>query len=401
MSEDVIRPRPVVDPALPEQRRGEALREGDPPGPEDGGGEGATRLVRLREGGVQVLGVGFTMVLALLTAGWYLAMVIASISLVAYVAALACRRDAHPVTRAAGAAAGAGTVATAPAWLMDVVPQDPSMGMPWALFGLLVAMVTADTLTSRAYGPAGRRRREHVVLPEDLSEADHALLVRVQDTIGLVCEAREELGGEALDGDRALAVLREQEWRIASLLARQRELRRAHLRRWQRAVSPRVREALKPQREYLHAVEEAVRARVDQITEYGRLVQEAVTAHREWEQCQEALDSTAEYADHVAAAAFLGVSSAEVGELAATAALARRVRDESVERAFRGGRRLAASTGADGRARDGGRNASTGAWEAAAPWGAEAPGHAGPDGTGRGSPAPRPPTADRASARMR
>ncbi|WP_223830620.1 hypothetical protein [Nocardiopsis quinghaiensis] len=362
MSEDVIRPRPVVDPDLPEDQREEVRRKAESPplfSPR-GGGEVLTRLVRIRECGVHLFGVGFTTALALLTAGWYLGMVITSISLVAYVAAMACRRDTRPATRAAGVLVGAGTIAFAPAWLTDTLPQDPFPGMPWVLFGLLVITAVADTLTTGAPGRAGERYREHVVLPDDLSGGDHALLLEVQHVIDLVDGARDALGGEALDTDRALAVLREEEWRIASLLARQRELRRAHLRRWQSAVSPRVREALKPQREHLHAVAEAVRSRVAQISEYGRLVRGAAAAHREWEQCQEAVDSTAEYADHLASASFLGARSAEVSELAATAAIARRVRDERVEQVLLVGCRLVASSEPD----------DTGA-----------PGTAGPDGT--------------------
>ncbi|MFD6949313.1 hypothetical protein [Nocardiopsis sp. NPDC060348] len=373
MSEDVIRPRPVVDPDLPEDQREEVLRRAEAPPPVPrGGGEVLTRLVRMRECGIHLFGVGFTTALALLTAGWYLGMLITSISLVAYVAVMARRGDTHPATRAAGVLAGVGTVASAPAWLTDTVPQDPFPGMPWVLFGLLVAMVVADTLTAGAREAAGERYREHVVLPDDLSGGDHALLLEVQHVIGLVDAARDELGGEALDTDRALAVLREEEWRIASLLARQRELRRAHLRRWQSAVSPRVREALKPQREHLHAVAEAVRARVAQISEYGRLVREAVAAHREWEQCQEAVDSTAEYADHLASASFLGARSAQVCELAATAAIARRVRDERVGQALLVGGRLAASSGPVATGADGAGPAGTGR------------AGAGSDGTGPG-----------------
>ncbi|MFJ9557030.1 hypothetical protein ACIRPH_24745 [Nocardiopsis sp. NPDC101807] len=334
MSEDVIRPRPVVDPSLPEELREEVTWQARAPDrfPRRYDTGSAGRRARLREGGVQLLGVGTTTALALFTAGWHLGMVIVSISLVAYVAALACRGDARPAMRATGALVGAGAVAAAPVWLMDAVPQDPFPGMPWVLFGVLVAMVAADALTSGAERAVEGPRQQFVVLADDLTEADRALVAEVQRTIDLVSDARADLGTDALDTDRALAVLREQEWRIASLLARQRELRRAHARRWQRASSPRVREALRPQREHLGAVEDAVRARVAQITEYGVLVERAVAAHREWEQCQEAVDSTADYLDHRVSAGFLGAASADVSELCATAESARRVRDERVGR---------------------------------------------------------------------
>ncbi|MEE2037835.1 hypothetical protein Q8791_11455 [Nocardiopsis sp. CT-R113] len=342
MSEDVIRPRPVVDPSLPEELREEVTWQARAPDrfPRRYDTEAAGRRARLREGGVQLLGVGFTTALALFTAGWYLGMVIVSISLVAYVVALACRGDAHPAVRAAGALVGVGTAATTPAWLMEVVPQDPFPGMPWVLFGVLVAMVAVDSLTARAGQTVQGPRQQFVVLPDDLAETDRALLGEVQRTIDLVSDARTDLGAEALDTDRAVAVLRDQEWRIASLLSRQRELRRAHLRRWQRAVSPRVREALRPQREHLGAVEEAVRARVAQITAYGALVEQAVAAHREWEQCQEAVDSNADYVDHLVSAGCLGTASADVSALSDTAESARRVRDERVERVLMSDRLL-------------------------------------------------------------
>lgn len=335
MSEDVIRPRPVVDTALPEELREDIYREANSPESPRmrADGEAASRALRLREGGVQLLGVGFTLVLALLTAGWYLGMVIASISLVAYVAALSLRREADPVVRGAGAAVGGAALVAAPLWLFDLLPSDPPAGAPWLLFTLLVGMVTADTLTAKVKEPSEEHYRDRVLLPEDISAADHGLLVAVQQTIDMVTDARVELGGsDTLDTARGLSVLREQEWRIASLLARQRELRRGYIRRWQQASSPRVREVLEPQRRHLIAVEGHIRARVDQIVEYGRLVEASVLAHREWEQCQEALDSMGDYTELRAEASLMSMRSAEVAELADTAEVARRVRDESVTR---------------------------------------------------------------------
>ena len=335
MSEDVIRPRPVVDTALSEELREDILREASAPEPHRtrADGDSASRALRLREGGIQLLGVGFTLVLALLTAGWYLGMVIASISLIAYVAALAVRREADPVVRAVGGAVGVGAFAAAPLWLFDILPLDSPGGAPWLLFVLLVGMVAADTLTARAKELPEERHRDRILLPEDISAADHGLLVAVQQTIDKVTDARVELGSsDTLDTARGLLVLREQEWRIASLLARQRELRRDYIRRWQRASSPRVREVLEPQRGHLAAVEGHIRARVDQIVEYGRLVEAAVLAHREWEQCQEALDSIDAYTDLRAEASLMSADSAEVAGLAYTAEVARRVRDESVAR---------------------------------------------------------------------
>ncbi|MFE9245230.1 hypothetical protein [Nocardiopsis sp. NPDC006938] len=334
MSEDVIRPRPVIDTALPDDVREELYRQaaGQEPRRTRDNGAPTSRALRLREGGVQLFGVAFTLVLALLTAGWYLGMVIASIGLVAYVGALLVRRNTNPVVRAAGGVVGAGTFATAPLWLFDLLPQDPPGGVPWLLFALLVGMVTADTLTSRD-DPDDEDHRDRLVMPEDVSAADHELLVAVQRTIDQVTDARVELGSsDTLDTARGLAVLREEEWRIASLLTRQRELRRGFVRRWQQASSPRVLDVLRHQRAHLVAAQEHVRDRVDQIVEYGRLVEESVLAHREWEQCQEALDAMDAYAALRAEASLMSVPSSEVRDLSGTAEAARRVRDDSVTR---------------------------------------------------------------------
>lgn len=317
MSEDVHRPRPVVDPSFSPEHREKALAaharslRPDP------------RPVRLREGGAQLLGVGFTLGLTTALGGWYLAMVIAGITLVAHTVALLVRGEAHPVVRVAGAFLGAGTLAAVPVRLLDPA----ATGLPWVIFAGLVVMVAADGLTCRTRPDADLTG--YVVGPDEVSEADHPLLVDVQRTIDRVAGHAHELG-EGPDPDRALAVLRDEEWRIAGILARQRTLRRDHLRRRQRAESGRVREALRPQREYLAAVEDAVRRRVDSIREYGRMFDHALAAHREWVQCQEALDSTPDYARHLADAEALDTGTGAVSDLVVAVDAAGRVRDEHV-----------------------------------------------------------------------
>lgn len=355
MSEDVIRPRPVVDTALPEELREEILRESAPaPSPRHArpDAEPLSRALRLGEAGIQLLGVGLTLLVAMVMVGWYLGMVVASISVVAYVTALTLRREANPAVRLFGALFGGATVAAAPLWMFDLLPASPPAGAPWLLFAVLIGTVTADTLTVQDRQSPVERYRDRLLLPGDLSAADHGLLVKVQQTIDRVTDARAELGAaepgcaDALDTARGLAVLREQEWRIASLLFRQRELRREYLRRWQQASSARVREVLEPQRVHLQATEDHIRRRVVQIEEYGRLVDSAVLAHREWEQCQEVLDSMGDYADLRAEASLLSARSPEVAELAGTAEAARCIRDESVAKVRAAVRDLTAVPGA-------------------------------------------------------
>lgn len=318
MSEDAHRPRPVVDPSLSPEHREEVLAaharslRPDP------------RPTRLREGGAQLLGVGFTLGLTTVLGGWYLAMVISGIALLAHTIALLVRGEAHPAVRACGAFMGAGTLAAAPVWLLHPAAVT---GLPWPAFAGLAVMVTADGLTCHTRPAAGLS--DHLVGPDEVSETDHSLLLDVQRTIDRVTDHAHQLG-EGPDPERTLAVLREEEWRIAGVLARQRTLRRDHLRRRQRAESDRVREALRPQGEYLEAVEDAVRRRVDSIREYGRVFDRALAAHREWVQCQEALDSTPDYARHLADAEALDTGIGDLSDLVGAADAAGRVRDEHV-----------------------------------------------------------------------
>ncbi|WP_026118597.1 hypothetical protein [Nocardiopsis salina] len=322
MSEDVHRPRPVVDPSLDPEHREEVLSahyRSSSPDP---------RPARLREGAAQLFGVGFTLALTTALGGWYLSIIIATITAVAYTVALLVRGEANPVVRVSGAFLGAGTLAAVPAWVLDPAA---ATGLPWLVFGGLAAMVTADGLTcrTRADARADSDRADRLVGPDEVNRADHPLLLEVQYTIDRVSEHAHELG-EGTEPGRTLEVLHQEEWRIAGLLARQRTLRRAHLRRWQRAESERVREALRPQREYLDAVGEAVRRRVDSVREYRRVFDRALAAHREWIQCQEARDSTPDYLRHLADAEVLDTGATEVSDLVCAADAAGRVRDEHV-----------------------------------------------------------------------
>ena len=336
MNEDVIlRPRPVVDPALPAAERNRLLKRALAPAAPVRwpSGETVTRRARLRETAVHMAVVGGAAALALATVGWYLSAAVVTIGLIARTVAFVLRDDAHPFLRVATVLAGTGVLAAVPLFLFGLLPSGVVAAVPWGVFGALTALAVADALTSRVQrGGAGAVPQGAVVHPDDLSESDHAALSSVQHTIDLVEYAGTVLGRDCLDTDRALAVLRGREWRIAVLLARQRELRRAHLRRWHRSDSPRVRQALRPQREHLCSAERSVRAEADRIVEYGRLVEQAVRAHREWERCQEAVDSTPDYAEHSADAASLDAGPSETGELALSAEAARRVRDECAER---------------------------------------------------------------------
>ena len=318
MSEDSFRPNPVVDPALPVGLRERIVRDWSPPlVPE---GEPVTRRFRIREGCVQVLAVGFPLLLATLLSGRYLGMVIVGISLAAYTVALVCRHDVTPTTRVMGILTGVGAAVVVPLWALGQATI--SVWSPWLVFGVMVAMVVTDSLTSRVYEPADL---VHVVLPEDIDEAHHPLLWEVQYTIDRITEADDELSDD-VDIDRALAILRDQEWQIACLLTDRRMSWHAHLFRWQHAVSPRGGEGTKPQRRRPGEVEDAIRARVQQIIEYRVLLDRVWETHRELRLCQEARDAALEYTGPLAAA--LSLSVGEIDEVAASAKAASRAWDE-------------------------------------------------------------------------
>lgn len=334
MSEDVSRPRPVVDTALPEDAREDARRWATTaPHLSTERSDGLLRGERLRQAWGRLFWVGLTLAIVLGSAGGFPGMVIATIGLVAYVTALGLRSDAARWVQVTGGLLGAGALAVTPLWLFGVMPIVSPLLTSGTLFALLTGTVTADVLTS------GRRRRpradhrDRVLLPGDIGTADHGLLVDVQHAIDRVVDARVELAGsDALDTDRGLAVLREQEWRIASLLSRRRELRREYLLRRRHATTDRVRRVLHAQQEHLVATEEHIRTRVEQIVEYGHLVEAAVVAHREWEQCEEAVTALDAYAELRIEASLLAEESPEVAELTRTTEAARRVRDESAAR---------------------------------------------------------------------
>lgn len=318
MSEDVSRPRPVVDTALPEDAREDVRRWATTaPHLSTERSDGLLRGERLRQAWGRLFWVGLTLAIVLGSAGGFPGMVIATIGLVAYVTALGLRSDAARWVQVTGGLLGAGALAVTPLWLFGVMPIVSPLLTSGTLFALLTGTVTADVLTS------GRRRRpradhrDRVLLPGDIGTADHGLLVDVQ---------------HAIDTDRGLAVLREQEWRIASLLSRRRELRREYLLRRRHATTDRVRRVLHAQQEHLVATEEHIRARVEQIVEYGHLVEAAVVAHREWEQCEEAVTALDAYAELRIEASLLAEESPEVAELTRTTEAARRVRDESAAR---------------------------------------------------------------------
>lgn len=188
------------------------------------------------------------------------------------------------------------------------------------------------------------RHRGRYLVPADFGAREAGLLAGVQRTVDSALEAERTLG-TGVSG--ALAVLRAEEWHIASALHRYRNLRREHLAESADAASERVLAVLDRQHEEQEAAFRALSERVDRILDYGAAVEDALRTHREWEQLERAEAREDRIADLRSRAASDGGADLLRDEELHTRAAAR-VRDELIDRLMRAGRVLEASAGGGG-----------------------------------------------------
>lgn len=211
---------------------------------------------------------------------------------------------------------------------------------------------------------ASENRRRYV-LPEDFGrpyshatrheEPEAHLFARLQQATDRVEEGGRVLGG-SFDAASTLPLLREEEWRMSQELLRLRALRRELLQRKREAVSRQVTRALQPQEEAVARAHTALAERIGVLADYGGRVHAAVTAHREWEQCQAIADRAAEYADLALTTARGTMPTDEIDDSLLSVRAAHSVREELVREAVDAGSSLSealhpgakAETGADG-----------------------------------------------------
>lgn len=103
-----------------------------------------------------------------------------------------------------------------------------------------------------------------------------------------------------VDGRSARTVLREEEWRTASEMARPAPLGREVDELRAEAASDRVHAALRPKAEVVDAARRAVLRWGNRVDRYMRPVGAAITAYREWEQLARLVWGTDAYADLLA-----------------------------------------------------------------------------------------------------
>lgn len=227
-----------------------------------------------------------------------------------------------------------------------LLPGDPSLA---ALY--LTAAVVGGGAIMRP-GMTARLAAEHherYVLPEDFGrpssyatrreEPEAHLFARLQQATDRVEEGRRVLG-DSFDATHTLPLLREEEWRLAKELLHLRALRRELLQRRKNAVSDQVTRALAPQNEAVTRAHQAISARVDALAAYGERVHAAVTAHREWEQCQEIADRAGDYADLALNSGQDPVRTDELDSSLLSVQAAHTVREELVQEAVLAGSSL-------------------------------------------------------------
>ncbi|WP_051064689.1 hypothetical protein [Nocardiopsis halotolerans] len=234
------------------------------------------------------------------------------------------------------------------------------------VLGPLGAVVPGDPATAALYltaaaGGAGAIMRpgmvtrlaaeysDRYVLPEDFGRPYHYVTQRDEPEAHLFAQLQQatdrvEEGirvlGPSFDGSRTLPLLREEEWRLSQELLRLRSLRTELVTRKHEAVSDQVARALEPQEEAVARAHAALTERVGVLTGYGERVRAAVTAHREWEQCQEIADRAGDYADLALSSSLDTMRTEELDDSLLSVQAAHSVREELVREAVAAGSSL-------------------------------------------------------------
>ncbi|RKS09755.1 hypothetical protein DFP74_5499 [Nocardiopsis sp. Huas11] len=230
--------------------------------------------------------------------------------------------------------------------LHALVPGDP------ALAALYLAAGASGAGAIMRPGMIPRLAAEHYdqyVLPEDFGrphsyvtrqeEPEAHLFAQLQQATDRVEEGMRILG-DSFDPGHTLPLLREEEWTLSQELLRLRTLRRELAQRRREAVSTQVTKALAPQEEAVARAHDALTERVEVLAGYGERVHEAVTAHREWEQCQAIADRAGDYADLALTSTRDSLPTEDLDDGLLSVRAARTVREELVRKAIDAGTSL-------------------------------------------------------------
>ncbi|PDP87645.1 hypothetical protein CQJ94_11420 [Glycomyces fuscus] len=230
--------------------------------------------------------------------------------------------------------------ATLASWFLALTGPEWAFTLCWFVPG---AVYASAALWAGWWWPRGDRlaaaHADRYLVPANLGRHGADLLLGVQRTIDTVEEA-DLLLGDSFDAAQPLAVLRAEEWRIASLLHRHRRIGEECLADSRDAVSDRVRAVLDQQHEQHEAVYRELAARVEAIRDYGATVEEALSAHAEWEQVQRAEERRHELDLLLAQVGSDGGNADQLHGEALNARAVREARDELIGRALEAGRSL-------------------------------------------------------------
>ncbi|XKK38104.1 hypothetical protein HFP72_26415 [Nocardiopsis sp. ARC36] len=226
------------------------------------------------------------------------------------------------------------------------VPGDPATA---ALYLAAAAGVAGAVMRPGMVTRLAAEHHDRYVLPEDFGrpysyatrreEPEAHLFARAQQATDRVEEAADVLG-DSFEAGHTLPLLREEEWRLSQELLRLRSLRRELVQRTREAVSPQVTRALAPHEEAVERAHRAIADRVGVLADYGERVHAAVTAHREWEQCQAIADRAGDYAELALSSSRDTMHTEELDDSLLGVEAARRVREELVREAVDAGSSL-------------------------------------------------------------
>lgn len=194
-----------------------------------------------------------------------------------------------------------------PLFLVWGVAQGTALASGSAFFWT-AGPVAALALAIKTTSPIEVRQHGRYLMPEDFEPSDAEALDRLQEAMNLIRRAALTLGSNIGPGweERWLG---EQEWSIASSLAKCSELGRDLRNRSHNAVTARVSHALQPQHDVLTAARESVNERIRSFEKYAQRAATAATTHEELCQIEEN-----ERRDD----AFLGLLTSTASETAST-----------------------------------------------------------------------------------
>ncbi|MQY02167.1 hypothetical protein [Actinomadura macrotermitis] len=327
---DASRPRPVLDPALPDrdralltaapERLAPASRPAPPP-PRPGIGTIAARLVWIPL---------FALFYGVLPGGWFHLFFLASLDEDDLVGGV-LRWGRLPLT--------AMMLTPAVQVVLLMLGQGEAAAALAAVSFTGWAAGALQHVREPAAARAARELHGRYLLPADFDRPAARLLARAQRAVDAVLGSEAHRAG-LLDDVGNNVELPRQEWAIARALAEHTRLRREYRAQEPQRLSPAVRALLEPQRSALELSVRSVTERVEALEDYARRVKEAGDAYHEWQVLQRLPEQNARYRDLLAETVRDDLAREQIERLTADARHAESALRDSIATALRAGREV-------------------------------------------------------------